>query len=164
MEKLGEGYRMVTEGVVDALSPEDPPFTLVAFCSLANSPSFRLDPPGSAKEQVALVLVTDRPSSSMFMVESVQLLGPFQKDATKAALQQLVKFAAESLEGQVGKRGAVLGAWSEGASPAAAAKCRRLGRSPTGPPLTSERRLVRGDACGAGQPTSSQRQDTIRAG
>ena len=135
MEKLGEGYRMVTEGVVDALSPEDPPFTLVAFCSLATSPSFRLDPPGSAKEQVALVLVTDRPSSSMFMVESVQLLGPFQKDATKAALQQLVKFAAESLEGQVGKRGAVLGAWSEGASPAAAAKCRRLGRSPTGPPL-----------------------------
>ena len=135
MEKLGEGYRMVTEGVVDALSPEDPPFTLVAFCSLATSPSFRLDPPGSAKEQVALVLVTDRPSSSMFMVESVQLLGPFQKDATKAALQQLVKFAAESLEGQVGKRGAVLGAWSEGASPAAAAKCRRLGRSPSGPPL-----------------------------
>ena len=55
---------------------------------------------------------------------------------TKAALQQLVKFAAESLEGQVGKRVAVLGAWSEGASPAAAAKCRRLGRSPTGPPLT----------------------------
>ena len=136
MEQLGEGFRMVTEGVVDALSPEDPPFTLVAFCSLANSPSFRLDPPGSAKEQAALVLVTDRPSSSMFMVESVQLLGPSQKDATKAALQQLVTFAAESLDGQVRKRGAALGAWPECASPAAAAKCRRLGRSPTGPPLT----------------------------
>ena len=136
MEQLGEGFRMVTEGVVDALSPEDPPFTLVAFCSLANSPSFRLDPPGSAREQAALVLITDRPSSSMFLVESVQLLAPSQKDATKAALQQLVTFAAESLEGHVGKRGTALGAWSEAASPAAAAKCRRLGRSPTGPPLT----------------------------
>merc|ERR1711884_57944 len=60
-------------------------------------------------------------SSSMFMVESVQLLGPYQKDATKAALQQLVTFAAESLDGQVGKRGTALAAWPEGASPGAAA-------------------------------------------
>ena len=135
MEKLGEGFRMVTEGVVDALSPKDTPFTLIAFCSLANSPNFRLDPLGSAKEQDALVLITDRPSPSTFMVESVQLLAPSQKDATKAALQQLVTFATESLKGHVSKRGAPLGTWSEAASPAAAAKCRRLGRSPTGPPL-----------------------------
>ena len=103
------------------------------FSSLAFSR--RLSVRMEATAAAASPMVTDRPSSSMFMVESVQLLGPCQKDATKAALQQLVTFAAESLEGQVGKRGTALGAWPEGASPAAAAKCRRLGRSPTGPPL-----------------------------
>ena len=48
LEKAG-GYchRMVTKKVTDSLSPGARLFTAIAFCNLATSPSFRMDPPSA---------------------------------------------------------------------------------------------------------------------
>ena len=44
LTQMGDGHRLVTEGVQDFLFPGEP-VTLVPYCTLENLAEFKLDPP-----------------------------------------------------------------------------------------------------------------------
>ena len=60
VELDGQGYKLITKGVKDALAPDSPTtYTLTAFCTLSNLQDFKLDPPRGTKTTTAFVVISD---------------------------------------------------------------------------------------------------------
>ena len=90
--------------------------------------------------QMALVMVcavaTDNEkATTSVMVERVQLLAPSDVQKVRRVLKQLITMAVQMPGGT--KRQAAP-TWSQETSPAKAAKCRELGRWPTGESMPEE--------------------------
>merc|ERR1711924_183114 len=129
---LGNGFKLVTPGVEDLLSTEDPTgqagqmeHTLSAICTLSNLPQYRLDPPRGGNQN-ALVVVTAKTDDS-FVVESVQFLSSDEAAVVKQSMLKLLHLAMH-IHGKDRKRAVD---WTDGFSPVSARKCSRVGRSPT---------------------------------
>ena len=126
---------------------------VIATCTVENLPDFTLTPPKTGdRSQMALVSVTGvlaqkggaaepavtpggagEPAgaaevTTAVLVERVQLLAPSGAARVRHVLKQLITVA-----GQVrGSTRPALPTWSQEESPAKVAKCRQLGRWPTG--------------------------------
>ena len=143
LEAGAGGHKLVTDGVVDYLSPGSDAtkkkYTLTSFCTLDTVTDFKLDPPSRSKSQAALITFTsvleadsgEQPVTSL-LVDNVQLLPPNEAEAFKPVLSKMIYFAA--LAGQVSRK-RECESWTPEANPAKALTCRLLGRSPTGPAL-----------------------------
>ena len=144
-EDAHAGFRMTTDNVRDLLDEPDTDvsgsascqaacveFSLTAFCTIANVPSYSLTPPRTTKKQAALVLISDilQEQPLNFLVDSIQLLQIEEATQAKPILKQVMHFTAEASDDQGEKRSAA--EWTEEQNPAKAAKCRDLSRSPTG--------------------------------
>ena len=129
------------------------PVQVIATCTVENLPDFTLTPPKTGdRSQMALVSVTGvlaqkggaaepavtpggagEPAgaaevTTAVLVERVQLLAPSDAARVRHVLKQLITVA-----GQVrGSTRPALPTWSQEESPAKVAKCRQLGRWPTG--------------------------------
>ena len=132
LEKLGNGFNLVTNGVqdvipagADAPTPEQE-FTLTAMCTADNLTRYKLDPPRGQKQH-ALVPITDV-AAGVFVVETVQLVSQEDVNALMTSMITRARLAKERVLGDSGKRSLP---WTEFSSPAGAKKCRVLGRSPT---------------------------------
>ena len=143
LQEMGtNGYKLVTDNVVDLLSPGDDAskkkYSITSFCTLDNMTDFKLDPPARSKSQAALICITgtlnsaEQPVTSL-LVESVQLLPPPDAEAMKSIMRRMIYFT--TVAGQVSSNKRERDAWTPEANPATAASCRNLGRSPTGPAL-----------------------------
>ena len=141
LQQTGAGFKLTTNNVEDMLGSAAKPvakFSLTAFCTLGSVPSFKLDPPRSTKSQAALILISDvlqastaeKPAS--FMVDSVQLLSAEEAQRAVPVLKQFIHFTCLAHKGGQNARKRSSAYWTESESPANAAKCRLLGRSPTG--------------------------------
>ena len=133
---LGTGFKLITPGIEDLLSTEDPSgqaqhkkHTLSAICTMSNLPQYRLDAPRGGTQD-ALVTVTARTDDS-FVVESVQLLSSDEAAKVKHSLLQLLHLAIH-IHGRDRKRAVD---WSDEISPITFRKCSRVGRCPTDAPL-----------------------------
>ena len=139
------GHKLVTDNVTDFLPAGSVEaqihYSLTSFCSLDTVTDFKLDPPGRAKSQAAIISVTgliptDTDSAEqpvkMLLVDNVQLLTPQEAEALKPKFSKMFYFAA--LAGQVGRK-REQEPWSPEQNPCKALKCRALSRSPTGPAL-----------------------------
>ena len=140
------GHKLVTDDVVDFLpsgsNAIQKSYSLTSFCTLETVTDFKLDPPGRAKSQIALVNVTavidehtDSAEQSVksLLVDNIQLLTQQEADALKPIFSKMFYFAA--LSGQISRKKKEHEPWSPEENPAKASRCRVLGRSPTGPPL-----------------------------
>ncbi len=139
------GHKLVTDNVTDFLPADNVDaqmhYSLTSFCSLDTVTDFKLDPPGRAKSQAAIISVTGLIATDtesveqpvkMLLVDNVQLLTPQEAEALKPKFNKMFYFAA--LAGQVGRK-REQEPWSQEQSPSKALRCRALGRSPTGPAL-----------------------------
>jgi hypothetical protein len=139
------GHKLVTDNVTDFLPAGSVDaqmhYSLTSFCSLDTVTDFKLDPPGRAKSQAAIISVTGLIATDtesveqpvkMLLVDNVQLLTPQEAEALKPKFSKMLYFAA--LAGQVGRK-REQEPWSPEQNPSKALKCRTLGRSPTGPAL-----------------------------
>ena len=139
------GHKLVTDDVVDFFPTSSDAtatkYTLTSFCTLNTVTDFKLDPPGRAKSQAALislsgVLEADTDSAGQpvksLLVDNVQLLTPVEAESMKLILSKMMYFAA--LAGQISRK-RENEPWGTEESPAKASACRILGRSPTGPAL-----------------------------
>ena len=134
-EALANGWKLTTTGVQDILAvvgPHHDPaqgYTISAICNMDNLPAYRLDPPrgGAQHALVTLSAMID----DTFIVDQVQLLSATEAEQAKASLKMLLRLAL-LMHAPTRKRGAQ---WSDDFSPAAAKKCRTLGRSLTEDPL-----------------------------
>ena len=111
-------------------------YSLTSFCSLAIVTDFKLDPPGRAKSQAAIIIVTGLIATDtesveqpvkILLVDNVQLLTPQEAEALKPN-EEMLYFAA--LAGQGGRK-REQEPWSPEQNPSKALKCRTLSRSPT---------------------------------
>ena len=142
MIKAGDGYKLVTENVVDGLSEDGATYRLVSFCTLENVTDFKLDPPKSGDKITAALISVSRvmdadPSSAeqpikTFLVDDVRLITGDEAKALKGLLPKMITFGA--LAGQVGSQKRSRDTpWTPQANPLSrASKCRCLGRSPRG--------------------------------
>ena len=146
LSDAGEGgHKLVTDNVADFLpagsGDAQKHYSPTSFCTLDTVTDFKLDPPGRAKRQAAIISVTglieadtdsvEQPVK-MLLVDNVQLLTPEEAEALKPKFSKMFYFAA--LAGQVSRK-REQEPWSPGQNPSKALKCRALGRSPTGPAL-----------------------------
>ena len=145
LEAGGCGHKLVTDDVVDYfLADSDTTqkkIRLTSFFTLDTVTDFKLDPPGRAKSQAALISLTgvidadtasaDQPVTSL-LVDNVQLLTPEEAESLKPMLSKMLYFAA--LAGQVSRK-REHEPWNPTENPNKAPTCRVLGRSPTGPAL-----------------------------
>jgi hypothetical protein len=134
---LGEGYKMVTAGVRDAVfgssgtsQSTDAAFELTTICTMENLASYRLDPPRGSPCYAIVTIVEC--TSSGFVVESVQVLPTLEKAQAASKSMSKLQYLALHLAKSGEKRQLP---WSSEASPAQAKKCRVLGKSPTGPEI-----------------------------
>ena len=134
MEKMNEGYQMITEGVSD---PLDSNFTcnLIAFCTLQSAPDYQLKPKrGQAGPTLAFVTISDVliPASdghpATFLAESIDKVSDDEAAAAPEHFRRMIHFTALAADQQGSKQSA---GWTEDISPANAGKCRRVGKSPT---------------------------------
>ena len=139
MHDMGAGWKLVTEGVEDALANDiahlvpDAPATYVlsSTCHKDNISAYKLDPSrGSDTGQHALVTITAK-AGDAYVVDQVQQLSPDQAALAKVSLLKLLRLAMD-MNSTTLKRGEP---WSETESPAKAKKCKTLGRCPTAEPL-----------------------------
>ena len=139
------GHQLVTADVADFLTAgscdAQNKYSLTSVCTLDTVTDFKLDPPGRAKNQAALVSVTgviatDADSVAqpvnILLLDNVQLVALEEAEALKPIFNKMLYFAA--LNGQVSRK-REHEPWSAEASPAKASRCRVLSRSPTRPPL-----------------------------
>ena len=146
MVKLGdEGYKLVTKGVKDVLSPANPAtYTLTAFCTLANLQDFKLDPPRGTKKQTALIVIADvLPTAGAndpvnFIVDSILLVSRDDVSKVAASMKKLLYYTAAATQINAHKRARE---WDENFSPAKALTCRNLSRHPTGEELPDYKSL-----------------------
>ena len=142
------GYKLVTDDVTDLLHADSAAqpdalkkYEITSFCTLNNVTDFKLDPPKHSREQAALISITgvtnadtdsaDQPVKGL-LVDDVLLLTPEQAKALRPMLMKMLYFAA--LAGQISRK-RQREPWTAKENPADAARCRILGRSPTGPEL-----------------------------
>jgi hypothetical protein len=135
LEKMGDGFNLVTHGVQDAIpagagaATPDQEFTLTTMCTADNLAQYKLDST-RGQQQYALVTITDV-ADEVFVVETVQLLSPDNAKDLMTSMTTWACFAKELVLGDSGKRNFP---WSDAASsPASAKKCRKLGKCPTDP-------------------------------
>ena len=134
-----EGYRLVNDTVRDLTETSGQTFEVTSYCSLANLQDFKLDPPKRAKEQAALVVLSDAlPSGTdavlnRFVLESVQLLSPSEAEKILPVFKQFIYFASLATQISQGEKRKV--EWTEEDNPSTAKKCKTLGCSPTGKEL-----------------------------
>ena len=105
-------------------------YTVTSTCNLDNLPQFRLEP-GRGKAQHALVIVSAMKKDTI-VIDQLQLLTDTEATAAENSLRQLI-LLARKMHFQQRKRGPHN--WDNRFPPAIANKCRKLGRSPTGPAI-----------------------------
>ena len=133
-EQVGtDGYRLVTKNVECFMADDDAhlaaKYTLMATCTLDNLAAYRLDPVRGQK-QYAMVTITSKLDDA-FVVDQVQLLSQESAMQVKASFNKLIILVHRTNERD--RRREIT--WTEVSSPAAAKKCRTLGRSATDHPL-----------------------------
>ncbi len=134
LEKLGNGFNLVTNGVQDVIpagaeaATPDQEFTLTTMCTAENLTQYKLDPPRGQKQH-ALVTITDV-AAGLFVVETVQLVSSEDANDLTTSMTTWARLAKELVLGDSGKRSLP---WTDVSSPASAKKCRTLGRCPTDP-------------------------------
>jgi len=131
-DNLNEGYRMVTQGVQD-------PFTegfacdLLSYCTVTSSPDYQLKPNRGQKSQMAFLCIVDvleageRP---VFLVENLQKVDDCDATLAKEYMSKRLRFAAMTTQMQGSSTSRQ---WTEAVSPAAAGKCRKIGKAPSTP-------------------------------
>ena len=137
-----QGHKLVTENVRDiscSNGESDRRYKLTTYCTLDTVTDLKLDPPRGAKTQAAMISISaildssaEQPTS--LLVDTVQLLTA--EDATTRltpVMRKMICFTA--LSSQMADRKRAIEGWSEEESPGKAARCRTLGRSPTGQEL-----------------------------
>ena len=122
------------------LADKNAGFTMTAFCTLENLKDMKLDPPRSAKAQAALVLISSVISeanaehvATSFVLEFVEHLTMDEANNFVAVLKKLIYFTA--LANQLSSRKRKGPPLADLESQAHAAKCRSLGKHPTGADL-----------------------------
>ena len=134
LEKLGNGFNLVTNGVQDVIPADaeaatpDQEFTLTTMCTAENLTQYKLDPPRGQKQH-ALVTITDV-AAGQFVVETVELVSSENANHLTTSMTTWARLAKELVLGDSGKRSLP---WTDVSSPASAKKCRTLGRCPTDP-------------------------------
>ena len=136
-----EGHKLITDNVTDILcsdSNKDRRYKLTTYCTLNDMTDFKLDPPRGGKTQAALITIrtvleasNELPTS--LLVETVQLLSADEVSRMIPVMRKMIYFTSLGL--QMADRKRATEGWSETESPAKAARCRTLGRSPTGAEL-----------------------------
>ena len=138
LEKLGNGFNLVTDGVQDVIpagtkaATPDQEFSLTTMCTADNLTQYKLDPPRGQKQH-ALVTITDV-AAGQFVVETVELVSSENLTHLTTSMTTWVRLAKELVLGD-----SVTGdwkrslPWTDVSSPASAKKCRTLGRCPTDP-------------------------------
>ena len=144
-EKMEGGYKLVTENVSDLTYTGDVAagrYTVTSFCTLDTVTDYKLDPARGQRSQAALisiagVLEKDSDSAGQpvtnLLTNNVQLLTSSEAEALKLVMRKMIYFATTAA--QMSSRKRSYDGWTEEESPAKAAACRTLGRSPTGPQL-----------------------------
>ena len=138
------GYKITTSNVKDLLKDANDArgVQLVSYCTLENLQDFKLDPPRTqtSKKQAALVLISsvlqessaEQPAS--FIMDSAQLLHQTEVNEVKVCLKRLLYLTV--LAGHMSsKKRSASEPTNDKESPTKAAKCRALGRHPTGAPV-----------------------------
>ena len=130
-------YTVTTEEVQEAndvdghtKGTDDPKYTLISICNKENRTSFTLTPK-HGKHAFAVAVVSSAQGNKLF-AEAVEPIGPEDRNSVAKAMQQEMALAAE-LMAFAAKASPVT--WNEQMSPLSAARCRILGRSPTGPEI-----------------------------
>ena len=134
-----DGFMLVNDTVRDLTEMSGEAYEVTSYCSLRNLQDFKLDPPRTAKQQAALVVLSDAlPSGTdavlnRFVLESVQLLSPSEAERILPVFKQFIYFASLATQISQGEKRKV--EWTEEDNPSTAKKCKTLGRSPTGDEL-----------------------------
>ena len=90
-ETVGEGYQVTTPSINDYANSADASqlsYTVVSFCTLANLPGFRLDPPRGKARRYAVCLITKRDEEAFF-VHKLDYIEPDQIDNAVRCFQKL---------------------------------------------------------------------------
>ena len=135
LEKLEAGYKLTTPGIEDLLARpgaddnESRRYEISTICTMENLTSYKMDPPRGGAQHALVTL--SAMMGDVFIVDQVQQFTVEDAELAKTSLQTLLCLA-EQIHLPSRKRGA---SWSNAFSPAAAKKCRILGRSPSAAPL-----------------------------
>ena len=133
MDKMNEGYMMTTEGIRDVIDGEFT-CTLVSFCNLTSAPDYQLKPGRGQKEQLAVATICDvlepggNGKPTTFLVNALEKIQDVDAENAPHHMRRTLFFASMAAKQQGTGETAE---WTEQFSPAIAAKCRRLGKSPT---------------------------------
>ena len=134
-------YQVITNDVGDVLESSGnetlqqdaiEKYKMVTMCNRDNRASLMLTP-AHGSHVYALAVITSVQGKTLY-AENVESLQHADKDNAVKAIRQEMTLVAELLKHTSANKSAT---WDDTTSPLVSARCRKLGRSPTGPELES---------------------------
>ena len=128
----GEGFKVVTQNVKDAVDSTNPDaFTVAAYCTLGDMMEYKLDPPRSQKARWAVVLISNvEPGPTpTFLLDKVEFIEPAEVDNAVKSFQKLRRMATRLQPSSTEKKSHSLASSFAVAHPPK--KCRTLTEVPT---------------------------------
>ena len=146
-----KGTTVTTHGVIDLLADDGRQYTLTAHCTTDTHMDFMLTPPKRVPQQAALIVIcgileddksiisAEQPVRN-FLVESVLPLHEHDAKVAKESLLKVISFIELAKQSAAVKR--VTSRCEAESSPAKIAKCRSIGRYPSGKEIAAYKRSV----------------------